>query len=543
MMPRMDGFELTRQLRDSGSAPPVIVMTGAASIDNAIAAIVDCGAFWYLEKPVNIYALHALIDRAASLKRERVRYESILRQTSYGGVLGELVGNSGKMQEVLFEIQQIASSSASVLLVGESGTGKKSAARAICEHSPRRDALYVVLNCAAMSETLMESELFGHEKGAFVGAIARRRGCFELAQGGTVLLEEIGTMPMATQAKLLRMLESNIARRLGGGEYSVDVRVIASTIEPLDSAMKSGQFREDLYYRLNVFTIALPPLRERKPDLSMLIHVLLGDLNRKHGIRVTEVSPAVKERFEAHDWPGNVRELRNILEGAAIVAGAGTVEMHHLPRSFRFYRTGNAIPTVGDVRIPVGSTMEQAERAVIEMTLFHTQHDQSASAQILGLSPKNLTRKLKEYGSSDQEIELLKLHNEDLKEIVLAISSRPTIGSLEIQNSGTMSVMGDSAPRAETAAGVEMPKLDELISALEQRLSTAPTLTSEDKELVQEKLAEIAKAANRPEDTVLRKAGRSALLALKGLAGSLPDVVKILEAAGKIIDAAGKFKH
>jgi DNA-binding NtrC family response regulator len=235
MMPRMDGFELTRQLRDSGSAPPVIVMTALGGIDRAIAVTVDCGAFWYLEKPVNLDALRALVDRAATLKRERTRYQSMLRQLNDGGVLGELIGTSGKMQEVLFDIQQIAPSRASVLLVGESGTGKRSAAKAICEQSPRHDAPFLTLNCAATPDPLLESELFGHEKGAFLGALDRRRGCFELALGGTVLLEEIGAMPKVTQTKLLRMLEDNVARRLGGMEYPVDVRVIASSIEPLDS--------------------------------------------------------------------------------------------------------------------------------------------------------------------------------------------------------------------------------------------------------------------------------------------------------------------
>jgi transcriptional regulator with PAS, ATPase and Fis domain len=249
----------------------------------------------------------------------------------------------------------------------------------------------------------MESELFGHEKGAFTGAVERRAGAFELAQNGTVLLDEIGDMPMATQAKLLRVLEDGRVRRLGGkSEIQLDVRVIAATNASLDNAIKEGKFREDLFYRLNVFPIPLPPLRARKDDLPILAQALLEDLNRKHSTKVTELSSEVLARFQTYDWPGNVRELRNVLERAVILAGEGTIQMAHLPPGF----SGAPAPSGGvsstdrgELHIRVGQTIEQAERALIELTLEHTKNNKTRAAEILGISQKTLFNKLKEYGT------------------------------------------------------------------------------------------------------------------------------------------------
>ncbi len=246
MMPRMDGNELLRRLKAQGG-PPVIVQTAFGNLETSIATIHDLGAFWFLEKPVQSQALRLLLERAANQTRLAEHAERLERQLSYQGVLGEMVGASGSMQEVFALIQQVAPSRAAVLITGESGTGKELAARAIHALSPRRSGPFVAINCAAMPDTLMESELFGHEKGAFTGAVERRAGCFELAQNGTVLLDEIGDMPVATQAKLLRVLEDQRVRRLGGkSEIQLDVRVIASTNSPLDNAIRDGKFREDL---------------------------------------------------------------------------------------------------------------------------------------------------------------------------------------------------------------------------------------------------------------------------------------------------------
>src|SRR6204780_3290878 len=340
-MPRMTGQELLKRLKEEGDAPPAIVQTAYGSLETSVSMVHDLGAFWFLEKPVQSQALRLLLERAATQEKLAEHAERLERQLSNQGLLGEMVGSSPKMREVFGLIQQVAPSRAAVLITGESGTGKELAARAIHALSPRRNGPFVALNCAAMPDSLMESELFGHEKGAFTGAVDRRAGCFELAQNGTVLLDEIGDMPVALQAKLLRVLEDSRVRRLGGKtEIQLDVRILAATNAPLDAAIKEGKFREDLFYRLNVFPIPLPPLREHLEDLPMLVASLIEDLNRKHGTKVTDVSGALMERLQAHSWFGNVRELRNVLERAVILSGEGTLEVMHLPPGFG----GAAVP-------------------------------------------------------------------------------------------------------------------------------------------------------------------------------------------------------
>ncbi|MGH9618234.1 MAG: sigma-54-dependent transcriptional regulator, partial [Bryobacteraceae bacterium] len=250
MMPRMDGFELMKRLGADGNMPPAIVLTAFGNIETAIETIHDLGAFWFLEKPIQPSPLRVLLERAASQSQLAEEAERLQRQLSYSGVLVDMVGNSPQMQQVFSVVRQVAPSKAAVLITGESGTGKELVARAIHQLSPRRGGPFVAINCAAMPETLMESELFGHEKGAFTGALERSPGCFELAQHGTLLLDEIAEMPSGTQAKLLRVLEDSRVRRLGGkSEISVDVRVIAATNRSLDEALKSGELRDDLYYR------------------------------------------------------------------------------------------------------------------------------------------------------------------------------------------------------------------------------------------------------------------------------------------------------
>jgi DNA-binding NtrC family response regulator len=406
-MPRMNGQELLKRLKEDGDAPPAIVQTAYGSLETAVNMVHDLGAFWFLEKPVQSQALRMLLERAATHEKLAEHAERLERQLSNTGLLGEMVGSSPKMREVFSLIQQVAPSRAAVLITGESGTGKELAARAIHMLSPRRSGPFVALNCAAMPDSLMESELFGHEKGAFTGAVDRRAGCFELAQNGTVLLDEIGDMPVALQAKLLRVLEDSRVRRLGGkSEIQLDVRILAATNSPLEAAMREGKFREDLFYRLNVFPIPLPPLRERKDDLPSLAAALLKDLNRKHGTKVTDVSKEVLERFRAYNWPGNVRELRNVVERAVILTGVGTILPSHLSASFggSGAPAPSAAPAVTssngeELRIPVGSTIEQAERALIELTLEHTRHNKTRAAEVLGISQKTLFNKLKEYGA------------------------------------------------------------------------------------------------------------------------------------------------
>jgi DNA-binding NtrC family response regulator len=418
-MPGMDGFAFLQRLRDSGEMPPTIVLTAFGNVETAVKTVHELGAYWYMEKPIQPATLDVLIRRAGSHAGLRAEKRILERQLSYKGSLGEMVGTSPKMQEIFALLQQAGPSKACVLITGESGTGKEMVARTLHALSPRRQGPFVAINCAALPETLIESELFGHEKGSFTGASERRAGCFEVAQHGTLLLDEIGEMPMPTQAKLLRILEDSKVRRLGGRtEFEVDVRVVAATNKVPEEAVRGGHLREDLFYRLDVFHVHLPPLRERKDDIRAIAETLIGDLNRKHDCRVTEVSGEVLDSLQRHNWPGNVRELRNVLERAVILAGEGTIETKYLP-AFLQNRpagvTGAALPVataaavappvdeMESVRFQIGTTVEEAEKGLILRTLEHTKNNKTRAAEILGISLKTLHNKLKEYGNSGKE--------------------------------------------------------------------------------------------------------------------------------------------
>jgi DNA-binding NtrC family response regulator len=316
-----------------------------------------------------------------------------------------MAGASAGMREAFVLIRQVAPTSATVLITGESGTGKELAARAVHSLSPRAAGPFIALNCAAMPETLIESELFGHEKGAFTGAVERRGGCFALADGGTLLLDEIGDMPVTTQAKLLRVLEERTVRRLGGSkEIAVDVRVLASTNADLRAAIAEGRFREDLFFRLNVFQIHLPPLRERIDDLDVLCSAMLPEMNARHGCAVNGISPQAFEVLRQHDWPGNVRELRNALERAVILAGNSEIMTQHLPQFFQHgSKPPQAAPALNALTLTVGTTVAHAERRLIEATLMHTEGNRTRAAAILGISIKTLFNKLRDYETAGQD--------------------------------------------------------------------------------------------------------------------------------------------
>src|SRR5262249_53439213 len=322
VMPRMDGFKLLKELSARGITTPAIVLTGFDNIDKSSTVVRDLKAFWFLEKPVQPRVLRELLERAVTQKGLIEDRGRLNRELRYRGVLGDMVGTSPAMQEVYSLIEQVAPTSASVFITGESGTGKELVARAIHRLSPRSSGPFVAINCAALPETLIESELFGHEKGAFTGAVERRVGCFEQAERGTLLLDEIGEMPIGTQAKLLRVLEDSRVRRLGGKtEMPVDVRIIAATNRRPEVALSSKSLREDLFYRLNVFHIPLPPLRKKKEDIPAIATALIEQINEREGCHVSDVHPDALEALKSHDWPGNVRELRNVIERAVIVAG------------------------------------------------------------------------------------------------------------------------------------------------------------------------------------------------------------------------------
>jgi DNA-binding NtrC family response regulator len=401
-MPRMDGFELLRRLPIEGIQTPAIVLTAFGNIETALATMHDLGAFWFLEKPIQPSVLRVLLDRAVAHGRLTEETYRLQRQLSSHGALGDMTGQSPAMRRIFSLIEQVAPSRAAVLITGESGTGKELVARSMHSMSPRAGGPFVALNCAAMPETLIESELFGHEKGAFTGAVERRAGCFELAQNGTLLLDEIGDMPLSTQAKLLRVLEDSRVRRLGGrNELFVDVRVVASTNKVLPEAIRRNEFREDLYYRLNVFEITLPPLRDRLEDIPLLAQALLLDLNRKHRTQVPDISPEAMDLLMAHRWPGNVRELRNAIERAVILAGETSILPQHLPATLYPRVPAPPIHAANQIVIPVGSSLAEAEREILIQTLRFTKGNKSRTAEILGVSFKTIFSRLKELPPMD----------------------------------------------------------------------------------------------------------------------------------------------
>jgi DNA-binding NtrC family response regulator len=399
VMPRMDGIALLKEQAARGDRTPIVILTAMGSIEQALSIMHDLKAFWFLEKPVQPEVMRSLLERAIQQNSLVQETNRLRRELSYQGVLGDLVGDSIAMQEVFSQIRQVAPTSASVLITGESGTGKELVARAIHQLSQQSDGPFVAVNCAALPETLMESELFGHEKGAFTGAIGRSAGCFEQANNGTLLLDEIAEMPIGTQAKLLRVIEESKVRRLGGtSDIPVSVRVLAATNRPPLQAIQSKHLREDLYYRLNVFHISLPPLRDHKEDIPAIAAAMIRNLNRKHDCRVTDLSPEVLWSWEDNPWPGNVRELRNLVERAVIVAREGEIQLCHLPGGAAAQRL--AVPkTVSNeiLQARVGSSMADVEEAYIRLTLQHTANNKRRAAQLLGFCLSTLHNKLREY--------------------------------------------------------------------------------------------------------------------------------------------------
>ncbi|HTG87102.1 MAG TPA: sigma-54 dependent transcriptional regulator [Pyrinomonadaceae bacterium] len=349
-----------------------------------------------LERPVDPSRLRVAIDRAIELSLARKENERLRRELQDRGAFGELVGNSDSIRKIYTLIEQVAPSSASVLITGESGTGKELVARTIHKMSPRRERPFVAINCSAIPESLMESELFGHEKGSFTGAASRRQGCFELADTGTLLLDEIGEMPPLLQAKLLRVIEERAVRRLGGRkEIEVDVRLLAATNRLPHQAVDEGKLRSDLLYRLNVFSIHLPSLGERKEDLPLLAQHLVTQLAAKHGRPARFLSPSALQALQFHAWPGNVRELRNVVERAVIICSGEQIERHH----FAPYpiEQRERLRNEDTLAVPVGTPLEEVERQMIMRTLQKTKNNKTRAAELLGISLKTLHNKLNLY--------------------------------------------------------------------------------------------------------------------------------------------------
>jgi len=407
-LPDGDGFGVLRAAKEVEPELPVIVMTAYGSIQDAVAAMKE-GALDFLAKPVDPDHLLLMVERA--LMQRRLATENILLKEELAHRRGapQIIGNDAKLKQVSLALHRAASTDTTVLLEGESGTGKELFARALHALSPRADGPFVAINCAAIPETLLETELFGHEKGAFTGAAARKPGKFELAHRGTLFLDEIGDLPLPLQAKILRALEEKRFERVGGTlPLQVDVRVVAATNRNLKAAVAARQYREDLYFRLSVFPITIPPLRERTEDITTLARYFIDRFCRDLNKKPMTLSPAAEQELRAYAWPGNVRELQNCIERAAILTEGETIHPRHLNLSFRDVVLAaaaeeNASPwatldwsgTLADVSRRV---MTEVERRKIEQAMKEAAGNRGRAAELLQISYKTLTSKLREYG-------------------------------------------------------------------------------------------------------------------------------------------------
>lgn len=393
-MPGMSGQEVLQRLQESGSCPPVIMLTAFGSVGNAVEAM-KAGAWDYLTKPTDNDELLAVVQKACDHARLTRENRDLKKQI---GQLRDtrLIGDSPAMRRVVELIEQVGPSEANVLILGESGTGKELAAQLLHEHSLRREGALVKVNCAALPETLLESELFGYVRGAFTGATQDKPGRFQLAAGGTLFLDEIGELPMTLQAKILRALQERIVEPLGGvTPVSVDVRFIAATNRDLPAMIAEGKFREDLYYRLNVLEIRIPPLRERTEDIPLLTDHLLAKLCRKNNRPVRSVSREFLDALTRHEWRGNVRELENVLERSLILCRGDVLDVRDLPEHLL---SPARTPATSSVTAPAENPLEAAERHALEETLRKYAGHRERTAQALGISRRTLQYRLKKYG-------------------------------------------------------------------------------------------------------------------------------------------------
>ena len=414
-MPDLDGLSLLSQVREAGVSTPIVIITAQNTMANAIEAM-KRGAYDYLTKPFDIEEVRLLVQRVLEMRRQAADLTRLEEQTRRRFELGvEIIGKTPAMQEIFKTIGRVAHTDATVLIQGESGTGKELIARAIHSHSPRWSGPFVARNCSAVPRDLLESELFGHERGAFTGATEQRAGVFEIAQGGTLFLDEIGDMPLELQAKLLRVVQERELTRIGGREViKVDCRIIAATNQDLERAVQQGRFREDLYFRLKVVPITVPPLRQRRGDIPELVAYFIEKVNREMGTSITGVSPEAQAVLNGHDWPGNVRELENTLVRAAVLAPGPTL----MPRDLALATRETTVAAYDDmsleevVRLKLKEyfrqtrdveptdlyalIMERVERPLIELTLDRTRGNQLKAASILGINRNTLHKKISE---------------------------------------------------------------------------------------------------------------------------------------------------
>ncbi len=399
VMPDLSGIEVQKEARRLQPDVAVLLVTGHESVRTAVDALRH-GAADYLTKPVDIAEMRARVARAVEAGRLRRDHLELQRQIDKRFGFEGILGSSPQMQRLFEILGQVSATNATVLITGESGTGKELVARAIHQNSPRASEHFVAVNCAALSEGLIESELFGHVRGAFTGAVAAKEGRILYADGGTLFLDEVGDMPLATQAKLLRVLETREVQPVGGHQvHKVDIRLIAATNRDLKAMVAEGSFREDLLYRLQVVTVLCPPLRERKGDLPLLVDHFLSEFGKQHGRTVRGLAPEARSALLRYDWPGNVRELRNTIESMVLLARSSTLGIDDVPETIREGTAAGAAPGAtkpgGDL---AGRSMAEVERDLIRENLKAFGGNRERTAKVLGIGERTLYRKIKEYG-------------------------------------------------------------------------------------------------------------------------------------------------
>lgn len=392
-MPLISGEEILKKVVTEQPSIPVIVLTGHGTVELAVEAM-RIGAYDFLTKPLDLDRLFRLVKRALENRALVLQKKELEERLEKSTSIENIIGNSSAIRKVFDEIKKVSPTKATVLITGESGVGKELVANAIHNFSQRRDKPFIKVHCAALAESLLESELFGHEKGAFTGAIERKRGRFELSNKGTIFLDEIGEINQNIQVKLLRVLQEKQIERVGSSEpIDVDTRIIAATNKDLEKEMKEGRFREDLYYRLNVVHIFIPPLRERREDIPLLVDFFVKEFSNENGKMISSIEPKARNAIYNYDWPGNIRQLRNCIESAVVMTSDNILHFEDLP--FKEKAESEVI------KIPIGSSLEKAEKEIIIKTLNHENNNKKRACDILGIGRKTLYRKLKEYNIED----------------------------------------------------------------------------------------------------------------------------------------------
>lgn len=395
-MPGIGGMEFLCRLKDTWPDTEVVVMTAYGSIDTAVEAM-RCGAYDYLTKPIDRERFPIVVDKALERHALTTENKQLRDRLETRTRFDHMVGESEPMQRVYSLVEMVADSDVTVLLTGESGTGKELISRAIHHKSPRADGPFITMNCGALPDNLFESELFGYEKGAFTGAMATKMGRFELADGGTLLLDEVGELSLKSQVDFLRVLETKEFRRLGGTKLlKVDTRIIAATNRNLEEAVKQGDFREDLYYRLNVVPIRLPPLRDRADDVPLLVDRFLAECSAQHHREPKDVSREAMRLLRLYGWPGNIRQLRNLMERLVVTVKDSMIQPEHLPEEIQAGKEDARTMVV-----TLGTSLDQLEREVIQRTLTEITNHREKAAKLLGISLRALQYKIKEYGIRD----------------------------------------------------------------------------------------------------------------------------------------------